>query len=33
MNFIEKFRETGAEFIWSTNAVLDNEVIVRYRVE
>lgn len=33
MNFIEKFSGAGAEFIWSTNVVLDNEVIVRYRVE
>ncbi len=33
MNFIEKFSGVGAEFIWSTNVVLDNEVIVRFRVE
>ena len=33
MNFIEKFSGIGAEFIWSTNVVLDNEVIVRYKVE
>ena len=33
MNFIEKFSGTGAKFIWSTNVVLDNEVIVRYKVE
>ncbi len=33
MNFIEKFSGAGAEFIWSTNVVLDNEVIVRYNVE
>lgn len=33
MNFIEKFSGAGAEFIWSTNVVLDNEVIVRYTVE
>lgn len=33
MNFIEKFSGKGAEFIWSTNVVLDNEVIVRYKVE
>ncbi len=33
MNFIEKFSGAGAEFIWSTNVVLDNEVIVRFRVE
>lgn len=33
MNFVDKFSGAGAEFIWSTNVVLDNEVIVRYRVE
>lgn len=33
MNFIEKFSGANAEFIWSTNVVLDNEVIVRYTVE
>jgi hypothetical protein len=33
MNFIEKFSGAGAEFIWSTNVVLDNEVIVRYEVK
>jgi hypothetical protein len=33
MNFIEKFSGSGAEFIWSTNVVLDNEVIVRYTVK
>ena len=33
MNFIEKFSVSGAEFIWSTNVVLDNEVIVRYTVK
>ena len=33
MNFIEKFSGSGAKFIWSTNVVLDNEVIVRYKVE
>lgn len=33
MNFIEKFSGAGAEFIWSTNVVLDNEVIIRYKVE
>lgn len=33
MNFIEKFSGTGAEFIWSTHVVLDNEVIVRYKVK
>lgn len=33
MNFIEKFSGAGAEFIWSTNVVLDNEVIIRYKVK
>lgn len=33
MNFIEKFSGAGAEFIWSTNVVLDNEVIARYQVK
>ncbi|MDW5288309.1 hypothetical protein [Formosa sp. PL04] len=33
MNFIEKFSGVGAEFIWSTNVILDNEVIVRYQVK
>lgn len=33
MNFIEKFSGAEAEFIWSTNVVLDNEVIVRFKVE
>lgn len=33
MNFIEKFSGAGAEFIWSANVVLDNEVIVRYEVK
>lgn len=33
MYFIEKFSGAGAEFIWSTNVVLDNEVIVRFKVE
>jgi hypothetical protein len=32
-NFIEKFSGVGAKFIWSTNIILDNEVIVRYKVE
>lgn len=32
MNFIEKFSRSGAEFIWSTNVVLDNVVVVRYTV-
>lgn len=31
-NFVEKFSGTGAKFIWSTNVILDNEVIVRYWV-
>lgn len=33
MNFREKFAGSGAEFIWSTNVVLDNEVLLRYQVE
>lgn len=33
MNFREKFTGAGAEFIWSTNVILDNEVVVRYTVE
>ena len=33
MNFIEKFSGTGANFIWSTNVVLDNEVLLRYEVK
>lgn len=33
MNFIEKFSGTGARFIWSTNVVLDNEVLMRYEVK
>lgn len=35
MNFTDIFDDLvdDAEFIWSTNVVLDNEVIVRYRVE
>lgn len=32
MNFIEKFSGAGASFIWSTNVVLDNEVLLRYVV-
>ncbi|WP_228768466.1 hypothetical protein [Shewanella sp. TC10] len=32
MNFIEKFSGAGASFIWSTNVVLDNEVLLRYTV-
>ena len=33
MNFIEKFSGAGASFIWSTNLVLDNEVLFRYEVK
>lgn len=33
MNFIEKFSGAGASFIWSTNVVLDNEVLLRYTVD
>jgi len=33
MNFIEKFSGSGASFIWSTNVVLDNEVLLRYEVK
>jgi len=33
MNFIEKFSGAGAHFIWSTNVVLDNEVLFRYEVQ
>jgi hypothetical protein len=33
MNFIEKFSGAGASFIWSTNVVLDNEVLLRYEVQ
>lgn len=33
MNFIEKFSGAGAKFIWSTNIVLDNEVLFRYEVK
>lgn len=33
MNFIEKFSGAGAQFIWSTNLVLDNEVLFRYQVK
>ncbi|MFH0286489.1 hypothetical protein ACGRSR_02435 [Vibrio owensii] len=33
MNFIEKFSGAGASFIWSTNVVLDNEVLLRYEVK
>ncbi|MDO6765186.1 hypothetical protein [Agarivorans sp. 1_MG-2023] len=33
MNFIEKFSGAGASFIWSTNVVLDNSVLLRYQVK
>lgn len=33
MNFIEKFSGAGASLIWSTNVVLDNEVLLRYEVK
>jgi len=33
MNFREKFAGAGAEFIWSTNVVLDNQVLLRYQVK
>lgn len=33
MNFREKFAGSGAQFIWSTNVVLDNEVLLRYQVK
>ncbi|MCL1044955.1 hypothetical protein L2737_06380 [Shewanella electrodiphila] len=33
MNFIDKFSGAGASFIWSTNVVLDNEVLLRYTVK
>ncbi|WP_413699430.1 hypothetical protein ACLKMH_18485 [Psychromonas sp. KJ10-10] len=33
MNFKEKFSGAGASFIWSTNVVLDNEVLLRYTVK
>jgi hypothetical protein len=33
MNFIEQFSGAGASFIWSTNVILDNEVLLRYRVQ
>jgi hypothetical protein len=29
-NFVEKFSGSGATFIWSSNVVLDNEVLVRF---
>ncbi|MEP0071379.1 MAG: hypothetical protein ABJE79_01650 [Marinomonas sp.] len=33
MNFIDQFSGTGAQFIWSSNVVLDNEVLLRYQVK
>ncbi|MEE1672699.1 hypothetical protein SNR37_002109 [Agarivorans aestuarii] len=33
MNFIDKFSGAGASFIWSTNVVLDNQVLLRYEVK
>jgi len=33
MNFREKFAGSGAQFIWSSNVVLDNEVLLRYQVK
>jgi hypothetical protein len=33
MNFRDKFTGAGAHFIWSTNLVLDNEVLLRYTVQ
>lgn len=33
MNFIEKFSGAGASFIWSSNVVLDNQVLLRYKVK
>ncbi|MFT6471926.1 MAG: hypothetical protein ACJAZ4_002396 [Neptuniibacter pectenicola] len=33
MNFREKFSGKGARFIWSSNVVLDNLVLLRHRVE
>ncbi|MGR5094102.1 hypothetical protein ACPV5O_15255 [Vibrio maritimus] len=33
MNFIEKFSGAEASFIWSTNVVLDNEVLLRFEVK
>ncbi|AKH20992.1 hypothetical protein [Sedimenticola thiotaurini] len=33
MNFREKFTGAGASFIWSSNVVLDNLVLLRHRVE
>lgn len=33
MNFVELFTGAGASFIWTSNVILDNEVLLRYRVE
>ena len=33
MNFQEQFSGTGASFIWSSNLVLDNLVLLRYQVK
>ena len=33
MNFIDKFSGAGAKFIWSSNVVLDNEVLLKYTVK
>lgn len=33
MNFIDKFSGAGATFIWSSNVVLDNEVLLKYTVK
>ncbi len=32
-NFRQVFSGAGAKFIWSTNVVLDNEVLLQYKVE
>jgi len=32
-NFVDVFSGAGATFIWSTNVILDNEVIVRHTVQ
>jgi len=33
MNLRENFSGAGAEFIWSSNVVLDNQVLLRYQVD
>lgn len=33
MNFREKFAGFGAQFIWSSNVVLDNQVLLKHKVE